>query len=121
VPTLQQVRSLWDQIRLRVEEQNKPLRGVLLRTTVDAVEGNALLLTVPDDTGDWMLRPKIGLVESAVESALGVPLRVVLRNRTASAKAGSPPAVEIAAEQSDVGEVDLMAYARWKIGGAEHG
>jgi DNA polymerase-3 subunit gamma/tau len=120
-PTLQQVRSLWDQIRLRVEEQNKPLRGVLLRTTVDAVEGNALLLTVPDDTGDWMLRPKIGLVESAVESALGVPLRVVLRNRTASAKAGSPPAVEIAAEQSDVGEVDLMAYARWKIGGAEHG
>jgi hypothetical protein len=87
-PTLQQVRSLWDQIRLRVEERSKPLRGPLSRATVDALDASALTISVPDEIQESLLRPRLALVESAVADALRVPLRLVLRNR--SARTGDP-------------------------------
>ena len=47
-PTLQQVRSLWDQIRLRAEEKHKPLKGLLSRATVDSVDDGSLVIGVGD-------------------------------------------------------------------------
>ena len=135
-PTLQQVRSLWDQIRLRVEEQSKPLRGPLSRATVDALDGGALTISVTDDIQESLLRPKLALVESAVADALRSPLRLVLRNRSArtgepyrpasasnrpQAASNRPEAASTDAASAEVagGEVDLLAYAREKIGRTE--
>ncbi|MBD5632957.1 MAG: hypothetical protein IAI49_00640, partial [Candidatus Eremiobacteraeota bacterium] len=125
-PTLQQVRSLWDQIRLRVEEQSKPLRGPLSRATVDALENNALTISVPDEVQESILRPRLALVENAIGDALRAPLRLVLRNRTA--RGGESYRVELprttpgdAAASADrpAGEIDLLAYARERIGRTE--
>jgi hypothetical protein len=130
------VRSLWDQIRLRVEEQSKPLRGPLSRATVDALDGGALTISVTDDIQESLLRPKLALVESAVADALRSPLRLVLRNRSArtgepyrpasasnrpQAASNRPEAASTDAASAEVagGEVDLLAYAREKIGRTE--
>ncbi len=122
-PTLQQVRSLWDQIRLRVEEQSKPLRGPLSRATVDALSGNALTISVPDEMQESLLRDKLSLIESAIADSLRVPLRLVLRNRanrTGDAHRAAPAAApEMASPEAQDGEVNLLAYARKKIGGTE--
>jgi DNA polymerase-3 subunit gamma/tau len=122
-PTLQQVRSLWDQIRLRVEEQSKPLKGPLSRATVDELAGNALTISVPDHVNESILRDKLPLIESAIADSLRVPLRLVLRNRAirnGDAHRAAPPAVrEAASPEAQDGEVNLLAYARKKIGGTE--
>jgi DNA polymerase-3 subunit gamma/tau len=122
-PTLQQVRSLWDQIRLRVEEQSKPLRGPLSRATVDELAGNALTISVPDDVNESILRDKLPLIESAIADSLRVPLRLVLRNRanrtSDSHRAAPVAAAETASPEPQGGEVNLLAYARRKIGGTE--
>jgi len=136
-PTLQQVRSLWKQVQLRVEERSKPLRGPLSGATIDAVHANALTLTVRDEVTEAILRPHLAIVESAVAAVVGVPLRLVLRNRSASRgavaaplplpplepAASEPAAPEVAPETASPepgdGEVDLLAYARSKIGGTD--
>jgi len=122
-PTLQQVRSLWDQIRLRVEEQSKPLKGPLSRATVDELTGNALTISVPDHVNEEFLRGKLSLIESAIADSLRVPLRLVLRNRATrngDAHRAAPAAVrEAASPEAEDGEVNLLAYARKKIGGTE--
>jgi DNA polymerase-3 subunit gamma/tau len=125
--TLQQVRSQWDQIRLRADERHKPLKGPLARATVDAVDAESLTIGVADELQEGILRSKLGVIEDAVADALGRRLRVVIRARTPATSAhratppGPPGAHEAApASASDPGgEVDLLAYARKKLGGTE--
>jgi DNA polymerase-3 subunit gamma/tau len=127
-PNLQQVRSLWGQIRLRAEERHKPLKAVLARATVDAVDERALVLGVGDATHEGLARDKLSVLEDAVADVLGVRLRVVVRSRApvtsahrATPAAAEPPAAqppEASASRAD-GEVDLLAYARKKLGRTE--
>ena len=120
-PTLQQVRSLWDRIRLRAEERYKPLRGMLSRATVEAVEGNTLTIGVVDTLTEGFLRERAGVLEEAVADAVRVPMRV--RFKTGSAGRGRSSAHRGAPEasaESAGGEVDpLLAYARKKLGTME--
>jgi hypothetical protein len=122
---LQQVRSLWDRIRSRVEEQAKPLRGPLSRATVDALEGGALTISVPDEMQESLLRPRLSLVEGAVADAIRSPLRLVLRSRstrggeTYRAAVAAGPEAGAESDETAGGEIDLMAYARKKFGGTE--
>ena len=134
-PTLQQVRSLWDQIRLRAEEAYKPMRGPLARATVDGVGGGALTIGIPDSIQEAIVREKLELLENAVEGVLRVRLRVVLRSRltagaprtpiTSAHRAGTESANENASDNAPAsavgtsGEFDLLAYARKKLGGME--
>ena len=106
-PTLQQVRSLWDQIRLRAEERAKPLRGPLSRATVDALEGKHLTIGVVDTLQASIMRERAKFLEDALADVLHVPLRVSFATRGSAAES---------AGASD-GEIDLLAYARKKIGG----
>ncbi|GAC1314270.1 MAG: hypothetical protein NVSMB21_25600 [Vulcanimicrobiaceae bacterium] len=121
-PTLQQVRSQWDQIRLRAEEKHKPLRALLSRATVDAVEGSALVIGVGDGIQEGLARDKTQLIEAAVGDVLRVPMRVVVRVRGASTQ---PARVERSSDRQPEsavganGEIDLLAYARRKLGGTE--
>jgi len=128
-PTLQRVRSLWVQIRLRAEEAAMPLRAPLSRATVDALAGDLLTITVPDDFNESVLRPRLAVLERAIADAVGSPLRLMLRNRTSSngrtaseppEPAGSEPPASVGSEPASAGtpdgEIDLLAYAREKIG-----
>jgi DNA polymerase-3 subunit gamma/tau len=124
-PTLQQVRSLWDQIRLRADERHKPLKGPLARATVDAVDGESLTIGVLDDLQEDILRGKLSVIEDAVADAVGRRLRIVIRARTPATSAHRAPPSQPQAAPADAsasdpsGEVDLLAYARKKLGGTE--
>jgi len=125
VPTLQQVRSLWDQIRLRAEEKSKPLRSLLSRTTVDALEDGALFVGIGDPIQEGILRERASTLEEAIVEVLRVPLRVVVKSRAGGASvrssgpgrasAPSRPAPEASASGGE-GEIDLLDYARKKLG-----
>jgi len=123
-PTVQQVRSLWDQIRLRAEERYKPLRAPLSQATVDGLEGNALVIGVVDALQESIMRERAAIVEGAVADVMRVPLRVMFKPRAAPARGlrSVPPERPAASEGSASaggGEVDLLAYARKKLGGTE--
>ena len=122
--TLQQVRSQWDRIRLRAEERYKPMRGVLAQATVDALDGGAVVIGVVDALQESIMRERTALVEGAIADVVGTPLRVRFKTRSAggarvtrSAHAASG-AADASASATD-GEVDLLAYARKKLGGTE--
>jgi DNA polymerase-3 subunit gamma/tau len=130
-PTLQQVRSLWDQIRLRADERHKPLKGPLARATVDAVDEHSLTIGVLDDLQEGIARAKLSVIEDAVAEVIGRRLRVIVRARTPatsahratpaapSTPAPAPAAPGDASPSGPDGEIDLLAYARKKLGGTE--
>ena len=124
-PTVQQVRSLWDQIRLRAEERHKPLRAPLSQATVDGLEGNALVIGVVDALQESIMRERTAIVEGAVADVVHVPLRVLFKPRAATARgvrAAPPdriPAPDVGSASASGGEIDLMSYARKKLGGSE--
>jgi len=129
-PTLQRVRSLWDRIRARVEERAKPLRGPLSQATVDALEGEALVVGVVDALQEGILRDRTAIVEAAIAEVVGARMRVLFRTRAGaggSRGAGpvgvrrGPPSsgrVEASAEPAS-GEPDLLAYVRDRLGSTE--
>jgi len=126
-PTLQQVRSQWDQIRLRAEEKHKPLRALLSRATVDSVDADAFVIGVGDGIQEGLARDKTQLIEAAVEDVLRVRLRVVIRvrgtsvgGRSRDAQSDGPSdAGGTGSTLGPSGEIDLLAYARKKLGGTE--
>ncbi len=126
-PTLQQVRSQWDQIRLRAEEKHKPLRALLSRATVDSVDADAFVIGVGDGIQEGLARDKTQLIEAAVEDVLRVRLRVVIRvrgtsvgGRSRDAQSDGPSdAGGTGSALGPSGEIDLLAYARKKLGGTE--
>jgi len=114
-PTLQQVRSLWDQIRLRAEEKHKPLRALLSRATVDAVEGGALVIGVGDGIQEGLVRDRTALIEEAVADVVRAPLRIAIRQRGTSARTLTATAGREESAVGPGGEIDLLAYARNKL------
>jgi DNA polymerase-3 subunit gamma/tau len=123
-PTLQQVRSQWDQIRMRAEEKHKPLRGLLSRATVDAVDATILTIGVGDAIQEGLIRDRTAVIEKAVADVVRAPLRIAIRVRGANpqpARASVTEAPKSFAESATGpgGEIDLLAYARNKIGGTE--
>jgi len=124
--TLQRVRSLWDQIRLRAEEQYKPMRGPLSRATVDALEGDRVIVGLVDSLNEGIVRARLPVLEAALADALGTPLRVSLkvvgpaeRSPVRSAHRSTPGEASVAQSADDSGgEADLLAYARRKLGGS---
>ncbi len=78
-PTLQRVRSLWQNIRTRVEGERKPLKAPLSRATVDAVEDGAVIINHSDPNQAEILRNNAALIEQAIADVLGTALRVEVR------------------------------------------
>ena len=120
-PTLQQIRSQWDHIRMRAEEGYKPMRGMLAQATVDALEGNTLVVGVVDALQESIMRERTALVEGALTDVVGAKLRVAFKTRTAGGTrvARSERIVPDASPSAPDGEIDLLAYARSKLGGTE--
>ena len=123
-PTLQQVRSQWDQIRMRAEEKHKPLRGLLSRATIDAVDATVLTIGVGDAIQEGLIRDRTALIEDAVADVLRARLRIAIRVRGAAPPPLRANVVEASKSFAESatgpsGEIDLLAYARNKIGGTE--
>jgi hypothetical protein len=109
---------------MRAEEKHKPLRGLLSRATVDAVDATVLTIGVGDAIQEGLIRDRTAVIEKAVADVVGAPLRVAIRVRGATpspARASVTEAPKSLAESATGpgGEIDLLAYARNKIGGTE--
>ncbi len=118
-PTLLLVRSRWDQVKQRAGEKHKPLLGPLSQVTVDAVEGNTLTLGLIDSIHESQLRERSALLEAALSDVLHVPMRILLKTKVAGAGRAASSAHRAAPEASapePSGEIDLIAYARKKLG-----
>ncbi|HEY9084594.1 MAG TPA: DNA polymerase III subunit gamma/tau [Candidatus Tyrphobacter sp.] len=77
--SLQRVRAAWQSIRGKVEGQRQSLRAPLSRAVVEAVDGGAVTLALPQEVFADVLRGHVALIERAIEDVLGVPLHVKLR------------------------------------------
>jgi DNA polymerase-3 subunit gamma/tau len=77
--SLQRVRAAWQSIRGKVEGERQSLRAPLSRAAIDALEGNAVVLKLPDTWSSDALRDHSALIETAIADVLGVPLKVRLR------------------------------------------
>ena len=113
--TVQKVRAAWNNIRGKVESERASLRVPLSRTLVDSVEGNAVVLKLPDSFSADILRDHLKLVETAIAETLGSALKVTLKI-DGSAKS-TPKSAEPAAPDEDAGEdIDaLFNYANERI------
>jgi DNA polymerase III subunit gamma/tau len=104
--TPQKVRSLWQNVRTRVESEKISLSGILGRTMIDFADGT-LTLRVTEAASADLLRPDLPTIERAVAEVVGVPLKVVVR-LDGAARTPAP-----AVEESDDG--DLLGYALKKL------
>ncbi|HEX5275041.1 MAG TPA: DNA polymerase III subunit gamma/tau [Candidatus Rubrimentiphilum sp.] len=89
--TIQKVRSAWQSIRTRVEGERQSLRTQLSRAQPEAIEGNALVLKLPNAPFAETLKDNAKMIEDAVAEVLGTPLRVRFRVEAASKKASPAP------------------------------
>jgi DNA polymerase III subunit gamma/tau len=82
--TIQKVRAGWESILMKVESEKQSLRGELRRAMPDAIDGNALIIKVPNALSADVLKDNAQLVQTAIQEALGVPLQVKFQTGTAS-------------------------------------
>jgi len=78
-PTLQKVRAAWQTVRGKVESERQNLRAPLSRASVESLDGNAIVLKLPDAWSADILRDHAPYLEAAVLDVFGVPLRVVCK------------------------------------------
>jgi DNA polymerase III subunit gamma/tau len=77
--SVQKVRAGWQSIRAKVESERQSLRAPLSRAAIESLEGNAVVLKLPDAWSAGALRDHAALIEAAVADVMGVPLKVSLR------------------------------------------
>ena len=123
--TIQKVRAAWESILMKVESEKQSLRGELRRAMPDSVEGNALVVKVPNAISAEVLKDNAKLIQSAIQEALGVAMHVNFQTggaapartkggsaaRTAaSVQAGEPQAGAIAEDPDE-----LFSYLNERI------
>ncbi len=108
--SLNQVRGRWDTVRLRLGEKRPSLaHGPFVRANVERVDGETIVLGVPDAMVAKQLRADEALLVQTLAEVFGRPLRVNIReNDTRHAE----PAGAIEASP----ETDLMQYAIKRFG-----
>jgi DNA polymerase-3 subunit gamma/tau len=89
--TIQKVRSAWQSIRTRVESERQSLRTQLSRAVPDAIEGNALVIKLPNAVLAETLKDNAKMIEDAIAEVLGTPLRARFKVEAGAAKSPAPP------------------------------
>jgi DNA polymerase III gamma/tau subunit len=87
--SLQKVRAAWQSIRGKIEGERQSLSAPLSRAAIESVEGNAIVLKLPNKWSAEALRDYTPLIESAIADVLGVPLQLRLRADGNSARAAA--------------------------------
>ena len=83
--TIQKVRAAWQSIRTKIESERAPLRAQLSRAVPDAVEGNALVIKLPNSVMADILKDNVKAIESAIADVLGTQLKATFKVDGASA------------------------------------
>jgi DNA polymerase-3 subunit gamma/tau len=122
-PTMLQILSLWDQVKRRVGERHKPLLGPLSQATPESLDGNTLTIGLTESIHESLLRQRHEVLESALTDVLRAPIRVLIKTKTPGSPVRAASSAHRAAPEASAatagGEVDLLAYARKKLGGTE--
>lgn len=85
--TIEKVKAAWSSVRTKVESERASMRGPLSRAQLAAVEGNALILQLPDAIMAGVLKDHLALLEEAISDVLNAPLRVALKVEGGPARA----------------------------------
>ncbi len=119
--TVQRVRAAWQSIRGKVEGERQSLRAPLSRAAIESLDGDALVLKLPDAWSADALRDHAASIEAAIADVLGARLRVVLRveGGAARTKGSAPGGVASVTAGAGAGEPDdadaLFSYANERI------
>ncbi|MBV8490878.1 MAG: DNA polymerase III subunit gamma/tau [Candidatus Eremiobacteraeota bacterium] len=120
--SLQRVRAAWQSIRGKVESERQSLRAPLSRAAIESLEGDDLVLKLPDAWSADALRDHAASIENAIADVLGSRLRVTLRvdgsaGASGRAKGSAPGGVaSVTAEAPQAEDADeLFSYANERI------
>jgi DNA polymerase-3 subunit gamma/tau len=121
--TIQKVRAAWNSVRTKVESERPSMRGPLSRATLSAIDGNALVLQLPDSIMAGILKDHVVLLEEAIADVLNARLKVTLKvdggaprskgsaARTAASVQAAPVSTAPIAEDPD----ELFTYLNERI------
>jgi DNA polymerase III subunit gamma/tau len=118
--SVQRVRAAWQSVCSKVEGERQSLRAPLSRAVIEAVEGNAVILKLPNSWSADALREYAPVIERAIADVLGVALKITLRvdGGAAGRSRGSAPgnvASMTAASREEDGADALFDYANERI------
>ena len=101
--SLQKLRTLWQSVRTRAEENKPSLTAALSRASVDALDGATVVLRVPIPPMADLVKRELPTLRHAIADVTGRELDV----RIVTGAGASPP--------PDAQEDDLMRYALEKL------
>ena len=88
--TIQKVKSSWQSIRTRIEGERQSLRTQLSRAQPDSIEGNALVIVLPNAVLADTLKDNVKMIEDAMAEVLGTPLRARFKVEAGAGKNAAP-------------------------------
>lgn len=112
--TIQKVRAAWQNIRTNIESQKQPLRVQLARAVPEAIDGNALVIKLPNSFMAETLRDNAKLVETAINDVLGTPLKATFKVEGAPRTKGAPAEAAAQATANDDPD-ELFSYLNERI------
>jgi hypothetical protein len=108
--SVQKLRSLWNNIRTRAEAEKTSLRAGLSRATVASLDGDVLMLRVPDPPAADIIKRDVASVKKAIAEITGRNVDV----RVTVGSGGTPPP-DGTSNHDGEGADDLMRYALEKL------
>jgi DNA polymerase-3 subunit gamma/tau len=111
--SLQKIRTLWQSVRTRAEEGKPSLNAGLGRATVEALEGETVVLRIPIAPMAEVVKREIGTLKKAIADVTGVHLDVRIVAGAGGAPQPQQPQSEPDGAAGGDGEDpdDLMRYA----------
>jgi hypothetical protein len=106
--SLQKLRTLWSSVRTRAEEAKPSLKAGLARATLDALDGETVVLRIPVAPMVEPVKRELPTLKKAIAEVTGRRLEVRI-----VAGAGAPPPENDASGDDD--HDDLMRYALEKL------
>jgi DNA polymerase-3 subunit gamma/tau len=113
--TIQKVRAAWQSIRTKVESERASLRTQLSRAVPDSIEGNAVIIKLPNSLLADTLKDHAKLVENAMAEVLGTTLKASFKVDGAAAKSKGGSAAPTAATVQDEDPDELLSYLNERI------
>ena len=89
--SLSKVRAAWTSISRKAGSEYHPLKGALSGATIEALDGNAIVLSARSAVDTAIVRERVALIEAAAADVLGTPLRIAVRTGGAPKAKGTEP------------------------------
>jgi DNA polymerase III subunit gamma/tau len=113
--TIQKVRAAWQSIRTKVESERASLRTQLSRAVPDSIEGNSVIIKLPNSFLADTLKDHAKLVENAMAEVLGTNLKANFKVDGATPRSKGGSAAPTAATVQDDDPDELLSYLNERI------